>query len=404
MNKYHLFEGYGIELEYMIVDKDTLAVKSIADELLKHELGEYGGDFENGIVTWSNELVTHVIELKSSKPEHDLVMLEAVFQHNVQYINGILSKWNACLMPTAAHPFMSPLTDTKLWPHDNNEVYAVYNKIFDCKGHGWSNLQSTHLNLPFSGDKEFEKLHAAIRLILPLLPALCASSPILDSKITGKLDSRLTFYKTNQSQIPSITGLIVPEPVFSEKEHEEIVLSKIAEDIRPHDPEEILEPVWVNSRGAMSRFDRGSIEIRIMDIQECVKADLAIQAFVIETIKAFVDQRFISLAEQKKWSADRLAGVLENTIVTAEHTPIDDEMYLEIFGLKKPVTAQEIWKSILTKLQDNLLLQPWLGTLHFLLEKGSLSQRIIQQLKEGKSIDHVYKKLCVCVQENKLFS
>lgn len=403
MSRYHLFEGYGIELEYMIVDKDTLAVKSIADELLKHELGEYGGDFENGIVTWSNELVTHVIELKSSKPEHDLVALEAAFQQNIQYINGILSKWNACLMPTAAHPFMNPLTDTRLWPHDNNEVYAVYNKIFDCKGHGWSNLQSTHLNLPFSGDAEFEKLHAAIRLVLPLLPALCASSPVLDNEVTGKLDSRLTFYKTNQSQIPSITGLIVPEPVFSEKEHEEKILSKIAEDIRSFDPEEILEPVWVNSRGAMSRFDRGSIEIRIMDIQECAKADLAIQAFVIETIKALVDEQFISLGEQKKWSADRLAKILESTIVSAEHTPIEDEMYLEIWGLKKIITAQQIWKSILLKLQKNPLLQPWLETLHFLLEKGSLSQRILQQLKGGKSIDQVYKKLCVCVQENKLF-
>lgn len=404
MSKYHLFEGYGIELEYMIVDKDTLSVKSIADELLKHELGVYGGDFENGIVTWSNELVTHVIELKSSKPEHDLVALEMAFQKNIHRINKILSKWNACLMPTAAHPFMNPLTDTKLWPHDNNEVYAVYNKIFDCKGHGWSNLQSTHLNLPFSGDGEFEKLHAAIRLVLPLLPALCASSPILDGKITGASDSRLTFYKTNQAQIPSITGLIVPEPVFSEKEHEEKILSKIAEDIRPHDPEEILEPVWVNSRGAMSRFDRGSIEIRIMDIQECAKADLAIQAFVIETIKAFVDERFISLAEQKKWNAERLARILEDTIISAEHTRIEDEMYLGIFGFTQSTTAQQIWKSILVKLQGNSLLQPWLETLHFLLAEGSLSKRIVQQLKKGKSIDQVYKKLCICVQENKLFA
>ena len=62
-SRLHLFQAFGIELEYMLVDKDTLAVKSITDELLKHELGVYGSDFENGIVTWSNELVMHVIEL-----------------------------------------------------------------------------------------------------------------------------------------------------------------------------------------------------------------------------------------------------------------------------------------------------------------------------------------------------
>ena len=47
---YHLFEGFGVELEYMIVDKNTLQVKAIADELLKHELGSIGSDYENGIV------------------------------------------------------------------------------------------------------------------------------------------------------------------------------------------------------------------------------------------------------------------------------------------------------------------------------------------------------------------
>jgi hypothetical protein len=59
-SRIHLFQGYGVELEYMIVDRDTLAVKPIADELLKYELGRYDSDFENGMVTWSNELVLHV--------------------------------------------------------------------------------------------------------------------------------------------------------------------------------------------------------------------------------------------------------------------------------------------------------------------------------------------------------
>src|SRR5690606_4686836 len=145
----HLFQGFGVELEYMLVDRNTLKVAPITDELLKHELGNYGSDFDNGIVTWSNELVLHVVELKSTKPEDDLHALENFFADNVRHINGVLEKWNAMLMPTAAHPFMDPLSETKIWPHENNEVYAIYNKIFDCRGHGWSNLQSTHLNLPF---------------------------------------------------------------------------------------------------------------------------------------------------------------------------------------------------------------------------------------------------------------
>ena len=83
----HLFQGYGIELEYMLVDRDSLKIRPVTDELLKHELGEYGSDFENGIVTWSNELVLHVVELKSTKPESDFPALEAKFAENVSRIN-----------------------------------------------------------------------------------------------------------------------------------------------------------------------------------------------------------------------------------------------------------------------------------------------------------------------------
>jgi gamma-glutamyl:cysteine ligase YbdK (ATP-grasp superfamily) len=404
MTTYHLFEGYGIELEYMIVNKDTLAVKSIADELLKNKLGKYGSDYENGMITWSNELVTHVIEIKSTKPESDLVALEDKFQQNIGQINTILSQWNACLMPTAAHPFMNPSTDTKLWPHDNNEVYAVYNTIFDCRGHGWSNLQSTHLNLPFSGDAEFEKLHAAIRIVLPLLPALCASSPVLDGMLTGMHDTRLKYYKNNQAEIPSITGRIIPEQVFSEKEHQDTILKKIEDDIAPYNTENILESIWVNSRGAMSRFDRGSIEIRIMDIQECVKADLAIQALVIELIKAFCEEEFISLAEQKKWSAEDLAAILDQTMVDSQQSIITNSKYLNLFGLNNKTTTQTIWQIVLEKLKNRSALVPWLTTLRFILTMGTLSQRIIESVENEISLPHIYRKLCICLSENKLYS
>ena len=327
----HLFQGYGIELEYMLVDRDTLKIKPITDELLKHELGNYGSDFENGIVTWSNELVLHVVELKSTKPEADFQALERKFSENVKSINSILSKWNAMLMPTAAHPFMDPMKETKIWPHENNEVYAIYNKIFDCRGHGWSNLQSTHLNLPFYDDEEFAKLHAAIRLVLPILPALCASSPILDGKLTGTLDTRLKFYKTNQSKIPSITGKVIPEAVFSKRNYLNTIYEKIKADIAPYDPNEELNAIWVNSRGAIPRFDRGSIEIRLMDIQECPAADLAALTLVIETIKALSGNFFISLESQMKWKTESLAQILDQTIIHAGQAVLDNAEYLALF-------------------------------------------------------------------------
>jgi carboxylate-amine ligase len=407
-SRLHLFQAYGIELEYMIVDKSTLAVKPITDELLKHQLGEYGSDYENGMVTWSNELVLHVIEIKSTKPELNFSALENEFADNVKKINSILEQWNAMLMPTAAHPFMNPLSETKLWPHDSNEVYALYDKIFNSKGHGWSNLQSTHLNLPFYDDEEFAKLHAAVRIVLPLLPALCASSPILDERIADKLDKRLDFYKNNQSKIPSITGKVIPEAVFSKRNYGHTIYDKIREDVERFDVEKILDPIWVNSRGAIARFDRGSIEIRIMDIQECPSADLAIITLVIELLKALVNEKFISLDKQMQVKSETLVPIYDLAVEQGLEAFVYDPAFLEIFGLNRTMTMRELWRAILKRLKEmNPSLVSWeKSQLEIILAEGSLSQRILKSLGSDHSshnIRKIYRQLSGCLDQNKMF-
>lgn len=405
----HLFQAFGIELEYMIVDRDTLKVRPICDELLKYELGTYGSDFENGLVTWSNELVLHVVEIKSTRPELNLNSVGYAFAENVSRINNILAKWNAMLLPSAAHPLMEPDVESKLWPHDNNDVYELYNKIFDCRGHGWSNLQSTHLNLPFYDDEEFAKLHAAIRLVLPLLPALCGSSPILDGKLTGVIDGRLTYYKTNQSKIPSITGRVIPEAVFSKRNYINAIYEKIRQDIAPHDEENILNPIWVNSRGAIPRFDRGSIEIRIMDIQECPAADLAIVSFVIEIIKSLVAEKNVSYDQQIKWRTETLAQLLDQAISKGQSAVIDNREFLAVFGLKADKASmrellQHIWSTLLN--QKHSTLEPWKQEIGVILSQGCLSERIVSALNNDistGSVKAVYRQLSGCLAQNKMF-
>ncbi len=404
---YHLFHGYGVELEYMLVNKDTLEVMPVVDDLLKYELGEIGSDFENGMITWSNELVLHVIELKSTKPENDLDALEKAFTRNISRINAILDEWNAMLLPSAAHPFMDPFKETRLWPHDNNDVYELYNKIFNCSGHGWSNLQSTHLNLPFTGDEEFAKLHAAIRLLLPLLPVLCASSPLLDSKLTGMLDSRLHYYKANQAKIPSITGLFIPEAVFSHDDYKRQIYSKIEKDLLEFNQGNILDPVWVNSRGAIARFDRGSIEIRIMDIQECPAADLAIVNTVVQLLKALVEEKFCNLNVQMKMDTQMLSGMLDQIAIHGGQTRIENQDYLAAFGLSSPMTAKAVWKHLLSEIPANIYYdKKSREIIHTILDNGSLAERIIRSLNEDYSLENikiVYTRLSKCLSENTMF-
>ena len=63
-----LFAGFGVELEYMIVDRKTLAILPLADLVLEQAAGAMTNEVQRGALRWSNELVLHVLELKTNGP------------------------------------------------------------------------------------------------------------------------------------------------------------------------------------------------------------------------------------------------------------------------------------------------------------------------------------------------
>ncbi len=403
--KYHLFEVYGIELEYMLIQKKSFKVSPMVDKLLTKKNGSLTSDIDNGEIGWSNELVAHVVELKTEGPTADLDSLPELFHQNVLEINALLKEFGAQLLPTASHPLMNPQTDTELWKHSYSEVYALYNRIFNCNGHGWSNVQSTHINLPFYDDEEFGKLHVAIRVILPLIPALCASSPILDGKKTGFKDSRLNFYKSNQKEIPEMTGLVIPEAVFTKADYHSTIFEPIKKAITPHDTEKILDHHFLNSRGAIARFDRNAIEIRLVDIQECPKADIAICSLIIESLKLLVSEDLATVGHQKEFETEPLAKLLDDAISGGENAKVSNPEYLALFGLEDSATMQQIWQS-LYELTKSKIHPKHHKPLETILTQGTLSSRILKAIGEDESagnIEAVYRKLGECLVENKLF-
>jgi carboxylate-amine ligase len=404
----HLFEGFGVEMEYMIVDSTTLNVKPLADELIKLVEGEIVSETDQGKLSWCNELVTHVIEVKTNGPSSTLNGLTEHFQQNVRRINDLLEPLHAKLMPGAMHPWMDPFKETKLWEHEYNAIYESFNRIFDCRGHGWANLQSTHLNLPFNGDEEFGKLHAAIRVVLPLLPALSASSPIMDGRLTGTLDNRLSVYRTNARFVPSVSGKVIPEPYYTEKDYREKLLQRIYDDIAAHDPECILQDEWLNARGAIARFDRNAIEIRVLDIQEHPGVDIAILKLIVATIKALTQNNWLDLEHIKKFEVNDLNEILLETTRVGGDAIVNGE-YTRIFGVETaPISVNELWRSILNELKFKTFSgdQKGLSIVELILTEGNLSQRITRSLGKNPTqadIFSVYKKLCSCLDEGKMF-
>ncbi|MGB7344821.1 MAG: glutamate-cysteine ligase family protein [Pirellulaceae bacterium] len=398
-----LFEAFGIEMEYMLVDRDTLSVRPVADTLLAILAGgNIASDFQSGPITWSNELPLHVIELKTTLPASKIRSLPSQFETAIRELRPVLDRLNVRLMPTAMHPWMKPSAETILWPHENYEIYQTYDRIFDCKSHGWANVQSVHLNLPFDGDDEFARLHAAVRLVLPILPGLTASSPIVDGKYTGKLDTRMQYYADHCKTMPSLTGQLIPEPLFDEASYRREVFNKIRQDVQPHDPDGVLEVDFLNARGAIARFDRGSIELRVMDVQEYPGADVAICAAAIAVVKALVAQEWSTTETQQTASTESLRTILDRVTIDAEHALIDDKEFLALFNVQKTsCTVHELWRELLDRVRPNdTSLSSLYAPIQIIMDQGTLATRIRNSLGESftdEELHNVYDQIADCL-------
>ncbi len=408
MANYHLFERFGVELEYMIVDAASLDVRPVADQLLERASGLSESDeAQYGNIGWSNELVRHVIEFKCADPEKSLEGLAERFQDEIARAESMLSALKCRLLPTGMHPWMDPHRETVLWPYGNKEIYNAFHRIFDCRGHGWSNLQSTHINLPFEGDEEFHRLHSAIRLLLPIMPALSASTPFADGAAAKALDMRLESYRHNCARVPSITAGVVPELITGKAEYEEKILGRIYADLASLDPEGILHDEWANARGAIARFCRNTIEIRVIDLQECPAADLSVVQAVVCVLRALVEGRCGSLELQDAADQAALERTFLNCVRHASRARVDAPDLLAALELSsdKALEACEIWAQLLERFAPEGA--AWMKHIGVILEKGTLAERIRKAAGEAPSRDtlhKVYSQLARCLSEGRSFA
>ena len=423
----HLFEAFGVELEYMIVERGTLRVLGLADRLLLAAAGLAGAEVDAeedpahpgsvglGPISWSNELTLHVVEFKTGAPAESLRGLAPTFHGHVRRANALLAEHGAQLLPGGMHPQMDPDREVKLWPHGYSEVYGAFNRIFDCKGHGWANLQSAHLNLPFSDEEgagpegEFGRLHAAIRFLLPIMPALTASSPLVEGRATGLMDNRLEVYRHNARKLPVISGRVVPEAVFTKADYERVVLGAVYEALLPHDPDGVLRHEWANARGAIARFERDTIEVRVLDVQECPACDLAMLAAITAVLRAMVEGRLGELAEFRRYDVEPLHRTLLGVIRDAEETEIVDTAYVRALGYRESgaCRAKDLWRHLIgATLAKEPGYEEFRPALELVLSRGCLSRRVLGACGPDPSAERVqgvYAALADCLAENRPF-
>jgi gamma-glutamyl:cysteine ligase YbdK (ATP-grasp superfamily) len=310
-------------------------------------------------------------------------------------------------MPGGMHPWMDPATECRLWPHGQAQIYQAYDRIFGCRHQGFANIQSMHLNLPFADDLQFARLHAAVRLLLPLVPALAASSPIVWGGPSGALDSRLEAYLSHQAEVPESLGQVIPDSVESEAEYRERVLAPLYRAIAPLDRDGQLCHEWLNARGAIPRFERMALEIRLIDMQEHPGADLAVAAAVAAAVRGLYHRS--DLAEQQAYPTQALAELLRACIRHADQAPVEDRSYLRLLGLPpEPCNALAVWRQLITAGWAEAPEQEgaWGEALGVILEHGPLARRLLNAVGaecRRDRLEEVYRQLCDCLDAGRPF-
>jgi gamma-glutamyl:cysteine ligase YbdK (ATP-grasp superfamily) len=239
------------------------------------------------------------MEIKANAPFKSPLLFEETMQNAVATLLDFLrKKYHAHLLGTGMHPLLR-LEETSVWPHRHRKIYHELSKFFNLKQHGWLNIQSFHLNLPYSREDKGVLLHNLLAGLCAYLPAISASSPICEGAIGPNVDNRLYFYKVNQREVPSITGDVIPEPVSSFAQYRKDIIGRYSEDLaKAGAGKTILFKEWINSRGVIFRFDRSALEVRVMDEQECVKSDVALSCFIRAALRGLIAERAEPLSHQ----------------------------------------------------------------------------------------------------------
>jgi len=188
-----------------------------------------------------------------------------------------------------------------------------------------------------------------------------------------------------------------------------MILQPMYAAIAPHDPEGILQYEWLNSRGAIARFDRNAIEIRVLDTQETPQADIAIAAMIITILKKLAAAIWSDVTEQNQLDTEALAELLMLVIKEGELATIANKSYLELFEFPdRKGQVQELWRYLLESISadDTDLIPELRKTIEYIIHCGPLARRIKQSIgKECKRshMEETYRQLCDCLHDGQLF-
>lgn len=404
----HLFTTVGLTVARMCVHRDTLSALPYGNELPFLQPNDDNLQPQEQAMALRDVHTRCVVQFRAVQPPHALTTASATLhstaQHTATQFGG-----DVRLLPAGMHPSIRRNNLQAIAHTDTAYAQAIHALVGGAQ-HGIHNQQKSVLALPFYDDREFARLHAAVRIVLPIIPALAAASPLVEGVANGVMDNRMETARTATIAVPAITGRLIPEPIFTRSEYEQYLLQRIYDDLATYDAQGVLCNERGNGRAARARFSNNSLELHIADAQESALMDAAVAAAILAVIEALTGEFSANLILQQAWDTDPLYTLLLETSKDADATIISNAKYLRLLRYPEGnrCRASELWQHLIETLlpASTAYSEHWEQPLQTILNHGTLARRIMRSVGKTATPEAVYttySELCTCLENNTAF-
>ena len=272
----------GVEIELQLIEDSTLDLNNIAPKVLV----AIDKKFSNRI---KYELFESMIEINTDICS-TVKEVELDIKQTLHHLEEILKSYNANFNCTSLHPFSRGKNQVV----SNNSRYKRIMKDLQIVGRRFI-TQGLHVHIGVDDCEKVIKINNALRIYLPLLLALSASSPFFEGEDTG-----LYSYRTKIFESLPLAGM--PDYLIDWNH-----FVKLTTNLEKAGIIQSVKDLWWEVR---PHPGFGTVEIRTCDIPVTLEKILALVAMIQALVITIQNKQntpniHIQILESNKWQAVR---------------------------------------------------------------------------------------------------
>jgi hypothetical protein len=231
-----------------------------------------------------------------------------------------------------------------------------------------------------------------------------------DGVIQPSVDNRMEWIFRHQAAVPESQGDILPEPIASLSDYRRRILQPMYQALEAHPGGDVLKRDFFNARGAVLKSGRRALEIRVIDMQECVQLDIAIAVFVRSLLRHYSRQYMTgrtALPPRKILLEDFRATVRCGSAARVVAPQLGDEVERDADGR---ASARDTLRALSRIAQRTVRRDEarYLDLVSRMIEAGTLSERIRDRLTPlagdaeqfRSATRNLYRELSDCLIDN----